>query len=247
MSGHSKWSTIKHKKGAADAKRGKLFTKLGKAVTVAAREGGGDLVTNTTLRTAVQAARAANMPNDNIERAIKRGTGELEGVTYEEVFYEGYGPSGVAVYVQSLTDNKNRTAADVRSIFSKHHGNMAGLGSVAWVFESKGLIVVGTDAISEEELMDSAIEAGAEDLSRSGDVYEIITPPQDFDAVRQAIEKKGIEIVSSDLTRIAKNQVPVSTDEARKIVKLIERLEDNDDVQNVYVNIEIPDDLLAEE
>jgi YebC/PmpR family DNA-binding regulatory protein len=247
MSGHSKWSTIKHKKGAADAKRGKLFTKLGKAITVSAREGGGDLVTNTTLRTAVQAARSANMPNDNIERAIKRGTGELEGVTYEEVFYEGYGPNGVAVYVQCLTDNKNRTAADVRNIFTKHQGNMAGLGSVAWVFESKGLIVIDVEKISEEKLMDIAIEAGAEDISRSGDVYEIITPPQDFDVVRQAIEKNEIEIASSELTRIAKNQVPVSIDDARKIVKLIERLEDNDDVQNVYVNIDIPDGLLTEE
>jgi YebC/PmpR family DNA-binding regulatory protein len=247
MSGHSKWSTIRHKKGAADAKRGKLFTKLGKAITIAARDGGGDINTNTTLRTAVQAARGANMPNDNIDRAIKRGTGELEGVTYEEVFYEGYGPNGVAIYVQSLTDNKNRTAAEVRSIFSKHNGNMAGLGSVAWVFESKGLIVVDVDKAAEEELMEIAIDAGAEDFSRSGDVFEIITAPQDFDMVRQALEKKDIPMQSADLTRIAKNQVPVSNDDVRKIIKLIERLEDNDDVQNVYVNIEIPDDILNEE
>jgi len=247
MSGHSKWSTIRHKKGAADAKRGKLFTKLGKAITIAAREGGGDITTNTTLRTAVQVARAANMPNDNIERALKRGTGELEGVTYEEVFYEGYGPNGVAIYVQSLTDNKNRTAAEVRNIFSKHNGNMAGAGSVAWVFESKGLIVVEAAKVQEEELMDIAIDAGAEDFSRSGDVFEIITAPQEFDVVRQAVEKKGIEITSADLTRIPKNQVPVSSDDVRKIIKLIDRLEDNDDVQNVYANIEIPDDMLNEE
>jgi YebC/PmpR family DNA-binding regulatory protein len=247
MSGHSKWSTIKHKKGAADAKRGKIFTKLGKAITVAARAGGGDSEINTTLRTAVLAARAANMPNDNIDRAIKRGTGELEGVSYEEVFYEGYGPSGVAIYVQCLTDNKNRTAAEMRSIFSKHNGNMAGMGSVAWLFEPKGLIVVDVDKANEETLMDLAIEAGAEDFSKSGDVYEIVTAPQDFEVVRLAIEKKSIPMKSADLTRIPKNQVAISSDDVSKILKLIDKIEDNDDVQNVYANFEIPDDMMNED
>ncbi len=246
MSGHSKWSTIKHKKGALDAKRGKLFTKLIKAITVAAKQGGGDMDANPTLRTAVATAKSNNMPSDNIDRAIKKGTGELEGVTYDEVYYEGYGPSGVAFYVHSLTDNKNRTAAEIRSVFTKNNGNMAGAGSVAWVFEAKGLITVDVDKAEEDNLMDLAIEAGAEDFSKSGDVFEIITEPQAFEDVKQALADKNIPTTISDLTRIPKNEVKVSVDDAHKVMKLIDALEDNDDVQSVYNNAEIPDDFMAD-
>ncbi|MBU1862974.1 MAG: YebC/PmpR family DNA-binding transcriptional regulator [Candidatus Omnitrophica bacterium] len=244
MSGHSRWSSIKHKKGAADAKRGKLFTKLIKAITVAARQSGGDPNANPALRTAITSAKNANMPNDNIDRAIKKGTGELEGITYEEVFYEGYGPKGVAIYVQCLTDNKNRTTAEVRNLFSKNNGNMAGVGCVAWLFESKGLIVVTADEIKEDRLMEIAIDAGAEDFSKDKDVFEIITAPQDFENIRKTIADNAIPIQSSDLTYIPKNEIPLTVDEAKRVLKLVEILEDHEDIQNVYANFEIPDEVM---
>ncbi len=244
MSGHSKWSSIKHKKGAADAKRGKLFTKLIKAITVAARNGGGDIDKNPALRVAISTARNSNMPNDNIDRAIKRGTGELEGVNYEEVFYEGYGPGGVAVYIQCLTDNKNRTASEIRNLFSKNGGNMAGAGSVSWLFEHKGLIVVEAQKVKEEKLMELAVDTGAEDFSRSGDVFEIIVAPQDFEKMKQTLIDSNIPIKSSDLTYLPKSQVNVTSDAAHNVLKLVDMLEDHDDTQNVYANFEIPDDII---
>ncbi len=244
MSGHSKWSTIKHKKSALDAKRGKLFTKLIKAITVAAKRGGGDLETNPALRTAINNARVANMPNDNIVKAIKRGTGELDGVNYEEVFYEGYGPGGVAIYVHTLTDNKNRSAAEIRSIFSKNGGNLAGAGSVSWLFEAKGLIMVKSGDADEDAVMEAAIEAGAEDFTNNGEYYEILTEPQNFEAVREALQVKNIPISSADLTRIPKNEVKLGSEEAKRVMKLVDLLEDNDDVQNVYTNLDLPDDCL---
>ena len=244
MSGHSKWATIKHKKAAADQKRGKVFTKLIREITVVAKTGGGDPNTNPRLRTVIDTAKAANMPADNIERAIKKGTGELEGVTYEEVVYEGYGPQGVAVLVACLTDNKNRTAAEVRTLFSKFNGSMAGAGSVAWIFEKKGLIAVKKAAASEEKLMEIALSAGAEDMVATQDGFEITTSPHDFETVRAALQQAKIPMESAQVTMIPKNQAPVTADGARSVLNLIEALEDHDDVQNVYANCEIPDELI---
>lgn len=246
MSGHSKWSSIKHKKAAADSKRGKLFTKLIREIMVAARAGGGDPTSNPRLRTAILTAKDANMPSDNIERAIKKGTGDLEGVTYEEVHYEGYGPNGVAVYVRCLTDNKNRTAADIRNIFSKKGGSMAGAGSVAWIFEKKGLIVVSQKQATEEKLMDVVLAAGAEDLSASGDKFEIVTNPASLEAVKTSLEKEKIATESAEITLIPKTQVPLTPDKARAVLQLIEAMEDHDDVQNVHANFEIPDEVMKE-
>lgn len=246
MSGHSKWSSIKHKKAAADSKRGKLFTKLIREIMVAARAGGGELETNPRLRTAINTAKDANMPSDNIERAIKKGTGGLEGVSYEEVHYEGYGPHGVAVYVRCLTDNKNRTASDVRNIFSKRTGSMAGAGSVSWIFEKKGLLVVSQSQVAEEKLMEIVLAAGAEDLSSTGDKFEIITEPSKFEAVKAGLAKEKIATDSAELTMIPKNQVALTPDKARAVLGLVEALEDHDDVQNVYANFEIPDEVMKE-
>jgi len=246
MSGHSKWSTIKHKKAAKDAKRGKIFTKLIKEITVAARQGGGDPDANPALRTAIQGAKSANMPADNIERAIKKGTGEMEGINYEEVMYEGYGPQGVGVYVHCLTDNKNRTAAEIRSLFNKNGGSMAGAGSVAWLFEKKGLLVVVEDVIGEDELMELVISAGAEDLSQSEGKYEITCQPQDFWAVKETLERANIKTESAEVTMIPKNQVSVTAESARGVLRLIEVLEDHDDVQNVYANCDIPDEVMKD-
>jgi YebC/PmpR family DNA-binding regulatory protein len=246
MSGHSKWATIKHKKGAADAKRGKVFTKIMREISAAAKLGGGDITANPRLRTAVQTARAANMPSDNIERAIKKGTGETEGVTYEEVVYEGYGAQGVAVLVACLTDNKNRTAAEIRTLFNKSGGSMAGAGSVAWIFEKKGLLIVDQKTASEETLMEVALAAGAEDLTQAGDKFEITTTAQDFEAVRVALEKAKITADSAQMTMIPKNQVAVTADSARAVLKMIDMLEDHDDVQNVYANCDIPDEVMKE-
>jgi len=246
MSGHSKWSSIKHKKAAVDAKRGKIFTKLIREIMVAARTGGGDPNTNPRLRTAVSAARTANMPSDNIERAIKKGTGDLEGVHYEEVHYEGYGPHGVAIFVQCLTDNKNRTASEIRNIFSKKGGSLAGAGSVAWIFEKKGLIVIPQAQVGEERLMELALQAGAEDLSTSNDKFEIVTGPANFETVKENLEKAKIPLESADLTLIPKNEVSLAPDKARAVLGLIEALEDHDDVQNVYANFEIPDEVMKE-
>ncbi|MBI4115478.1 MAG: YebC/PmpR family DNA-binding transcriptional regulator [Candidatus Omnitrophica bacterium] len=246
MSGHSKWSSIKHKKAATDAKRGKVFTKIIREIMVAARAGGGDPNTNPRLRTAIGTAKTANMPSDNIERAIKKGTGELEGITYEEVQYEGYGPHGVAIFVHCLTDNKNRTASEIRNIFSKKSGSMAGAGSVAWIFEKKGLIVVPQSQVSEDRLMEVALAAGAEDLSSSNNKFEIVTSPSDFEKVKSGLEGAKISIESAELTYIPKNQVSLTPDNARSVLALIEALEDHDDVQSVHANFEIPDEVMRE-
>ncbi|HDR15297.1 MAG TPA: YebC/PmpR family DNA-binding transcriptional regulator [Desulfobacteraceae bacterium] len=242
MSGHSKWSSIKHKKGAADAKRGKIFTKLIKEITVAARLGGGDLNGNPRLRTAVDAAKAANMPKDNIERGIKKGTGELEGVSYEETNYEGYGPGGVAVLVECLTDKKNRTVADVKHIFERNGGSLGEPGCVAWMFEKKGLIVVDKAAVDEESLLELALNSGAEDVKDDGDEFEVITDPGDFVAVKSAIEEAGMPINLAENGMIPKNTVKLEGKKAQQMLSLMEALEDNDDVSNVYANFDIPDE-----
>ncbi|OCC14422.1 hypothetical protein DBT_2151 [Dissulfuribacter thermophilus] len=245
MAGHSKWSQIKHKKSAQDAKRGKLFTKLIREIMVAARIGGGDPAGNPRLRAAIDAAKSANMPKDNIERAIKKGTGELEGVSYEEVTYEGYGPGGVAVLVEAMTDNRQRTVADVRHIFAKRGGNLGEPGSVAWMFEKKGVIIVEKEEIEEDKLMDIALEAGAEDLVDQGDTWEVHTDPQVYEAVKNAIEEAGISISQAKLDMVPQNLVEVTDPQvAEKILKLMDALEDNDDVQNVYANFDIPDEVL---
>jgi YebC/PmpR family DNA-binding regulatory protein len=246
MSGHNKWASIKHKKAIADSKRSKSFTKIIREITVAAKSGGGDPGTNPRLRTAIQTAKNDNMPADNIERAIKKGTGDLEGVSYEEVLYEGYGPQGVAILVHCLTDNKNRSASEIRNIFTKTNGNMAGAGSVAWIFEKKGLFVVDKNKASEDTLMEVAIGAGAEDLTLSGEHFEITSTPHDFEAVKEALEKAKIPTVSAQITMIPKNLAPVTADGARGVIKLIEALEEHDDVQNVYVNSDIPDEVMKE-
>ena len=245
MSGHSKWATIKHKKGAADAKRGKLFAKLIRQVEVAARNGGGDPDMNPTLRTMFQKARDASVPLDTIERAIKRGTGELEGVTYEEVTYEGYAPHGVAIYIEALTDNRNRTGPEVRSIFSKQGGSIAEPGAVAWQFERKGLVMV-PGSVDEDELMLAAIDAGADDVSNDGEHWQVTCEAQLTAAVRSAIEEAGIAVDSSDLTMLPTSTVELdSTDAAKAVLRLVDALEDHDDVQHVYANMDIPDDVLA--
>ena len=240
MSGHSKWHTIKHKKGALDAKRGKIFTKLIKEITVAARTGGsGDVDSNARLRKAVNDAKGQNMPNDTIDRAIKRGTGELEGAQYDEVVYEGYGPSGVAVMVEAMTDNRNRTVAEIRHIFTKNGGNMGESGSVGWMFDKKGYIVVDKAAKSEEELFDIAIEAGAEDMQDDGDVFEILTAPENFETVNEAIKKAGIEPQAAEVSMIPQNYIKLEGQDAKQMLKLYDALEDNDDVQKVYANFDI--------
>jgi YebC/PmpR family DNA-binding regulatory protein len=239
MSGHSKWSTIKHKKGAKDAKRGKIFTKLIKEITVAARLGGGDIKFNPRLRTAVLTARQNSMPADNIERAIKKGTGELEGVSYEEVTYEGYGPGGVAILVHTLTDNRVRTVAEIRSALTKHGGNMGAAGSVAYIFTKRGLIAIERKGIDEDQVMETALEAGAEDVREAGDLLEILTTPETFDDVREALEKAKIATASAEITMIPSSTVNVSGQSAQTLLKLLELLEDNDDVQSVSSNMDI--------
>ena len=242
MSGHSKWSTIKHKKGAADKKRGKIFTKLIKEITVAARMGGGDMDSNPRLRHAIAAAKAQNMPKDNFERAIKKGTGELEGVDYEEILYEGYGPAGVAVLVETLTDNRNRTIAEVRNIFGKAGGNVGTDGCVAWMFDKKGLIAVEKAEADEDMLMEVALEAGAEDIKDEGDSFEVITEPADFDAVKDAVDQSGIKYTMAEITMIPQNTTGVEGKDAEKMIKFMEALDDCDDVQKFYTNADIPDE-----
>ena len=240
MSGHSKWHSIKHKKGAADAKRGKVFTKLIKEITVATRTGGsGDIDANARLRKAVNDAKAQNMPNDTIDRAIKRGTGELEGVNYEEITYEGYGIGGVAMLVETMTDNRNRTVAELRHLFSKNGGNLGESGSVAWMFDKKGYIVVDKAAKSEDELFEIAIEAGADDMQDEGEVYEIFTAPENFDAVHDAIKTAGIEPQAAEISMIPQNYINLEGADARAMLKLYEAIDDNDDVQKVYANFDI--------
>ncbi|HLU99863.1 MAG TPA: YebC/PmpR family DNA-binding transcriptional regulator [Acidobacteriota bacterium] len=242
MSGHSKWHSIRHKKAAVDAKRGKMFTRLIKEITVAARLGGGDPDANPRLRIAIQAAKDANMPQDNIKRAILKGTGELPGQSYEEQTYEGYGPGGVAVFIEALTDNKNRTVAEIRHIFTKHNGNLGEAGSVQWMFDKKGYIAVPRDAISEEKLLEVSLEAGAEDLRTEGDTYAIYTAYEDLESVRQALEAAGIPIESSELTMVPQNQVHIEGKTAQQMLNLIEALEEHDDVQNVYANFDIDEE-----
>jgi YebC/PmpR family DNA-binding regulatory protein len=232
MSGHSKWSTIKHKKGAADAKRGRIFTRLIKEITVAARMGGGSPEHNPRLRSAIAEAKASNMPASNIDRAIKKGTGELEGVSYEEATYEGYGPGGVAIMAETITDNKNRTAGEIRKIFSKGNGNLGEQNCVGWMFDSKGLIVVTKKAISEEKLMEVALEAGAEDIEDEEDSFQVVTDPGSFQGVKDALEQAGIQMVSAKLDKIPQNTVRVEGKDATQVLKLAEALEEHDDVQN---------------
>lgn len=239
MSGHSKWATIKRKKGAADAKRGKIFTKLIKEITIAARQGGGDPNGNPRLRLAIDNAKAANMPADNIERAIKKATGELEGVSYVELMYEGYGPGGIAILVEVATDNKNRTVAEVRHIFSKMGGSMGESGSVAWMFERKGIITIKRNDKSEDEVMEVVLDSGADDMQTEEDIFEVTTSLESFETVRKALVDKGLETENAALQWIAKNTLAVGGEDAEKVIKLIEMLEDNDDVQNVFSNADI--------
>lgn len=245
MSGHSKWSTIKRQKGKLDAERGKIFTRLTKEIAVAAREGGGNPDSNARLRTAIVAAKAANMPSDNIKRSIQKGTGELPGVTYESITYEGYGPGGVALMLQVMTDNKNRTVAEVRHILTKWGGNLGSTGAVAWMFHKKGVVVIDVNATTETVLMDVALDAGAEDITSDTGSFEVITPPDALDDVRQAIEKKGIKIVSAEITMQPSNMVKLTTEkDANAMLRLYEALEDMDDVQKVYANFDIEQSLL---
>ncbi|MGD8321471.1 MAG: YebC/PmpR family DNA-binding transcriptional regulator [Gemmatimonadota bacterium] len=246
MSGHSKWATIKRKKASNDAKRGAVFTKLIREITVAARAGGGNPEFNPRLRLAVDTAKAANMPTDNIERAIKKGTGELEGVSYEEISYEGYGPNGVALYIETLTDNGNRTVADLRHALNKHGGSLGTTGSVAWQFERKGQVVVDATRYTEEAVFEAAIEAGAEDLVREEDEFIVTSDFTVFHEVQDAIKEAGIEVSSAELAWIAKNEVAVSGKDAEKLLKLVEAIEELDDVQNVHFNADIDEATLAE-
>jgi YebC/PmpR family DNA-binding regulatory protein len=246
MSGHSKWSSIKHKKAAIDAKRGRAFTRVIKEITVAARMGGGDPAANPRLRAAIANAKTVNMPQDNVTRAIKKGTGELPGVSYEEVTYEGYGPGGVAIMVEIMTDNKNRTVAEMRHIFSKHNGNLGESGCVAWMFDKKGLIVVDTDKADEDRLMEIVLNAGAEDMRRNGDVFEIITLPEELLPVQEAIDQEGIEISVAQVSRIPQNTVRLEGKHAEQMLKLMEKLEDHEDVQNVSANFDIPDEVMEQ-
>ena len=245
MSGHSKWSTIKHKKGALDAKRGKIFSKLGKEIAVAARTGG-DPETNPRLRQVLQKAKAANMPTDNVKRAIQRGTGEIPGMVYEEIVYEGFAPSGVALLVELTTDNKNRTASEIRSVFTKGGGHIGGPGSVKHLFHRKGHIIIAKDKANEDELLTIALDAGADDMQSVNDTYEIVTALDHFDAVTKALEKHNIKPESAALEFMPTLTVPIADeDSAQKILRLIESLEDHDDVQNVYANFDIPDEILS--
>ncbi len=243
MAGHSKWANIKHRKGAQDAKRGKIFTKLIKEIITAARIGGGDLDSNPRLRSAVMEAKSNNMPKDNWERAIKKGTGELEGVNYEEATYEGYGPGGAAIYVDALTDNKNRAVSEIRHAMTKHGGNMGENGCVAYMFDKKGYLVVEKSAADEDALMEVALEAGAEDVREDGSNFEVITAPEDFEAVKTAIDAASIAAIAAEVTMLPQTMAPLDGDTALKMIKLIDALEDCDDVQKVYTNADIPDDI----
>ncbi|MFO8111362.1 MAG: YebC/PmpR family DNA-binding transcriptional regulator [Desulfosalsimonadaceae bacterium] len=246
MAGHSKWANIKHKKGAEDAKRGKIFTRLVKEIIVAARMGGGDPNANPRLRNVIQSAKQQNLPKENLERAIKKGTGELEGVNYDEVTYEGYGPGGAAVFVESLTDNKNRTVADVRHIFSKHGGNLGENGCVAWMFDKKGWIPVKKGDVEEDVLMEAALDAGAEDIKDEGeDVFEVITPAEAFEAVCAALDAVQIPYEDAEVTMLPQTTVSLTGTDAEKMFKLMNALDDHDDVQKVNTNADIPDEVIA--
>jgi YebC/PmpR family DNA-binding regulatory protein len=238
MSGHSKWATIKHKKGAADAKKGKLFSKFIKEIAVAAKMGGGDTDKNSRLRTVIEKARAANMPNDNVARAIKRGTGELEGVTYEEVTYEGYGPAGVAMLIQCLTDNNKRTVAELRHLIAKGGGNLGEAGCVAWMFNKKGVLTF-EKTVDEDKLMEAALNAGAEDIADLGTAFDVITDPNSFDSVKKACDSAGLKPIEAGIEMVPQNEIKLSGEDARKMLNLMENLEDHDDVQNVFANFDI--------
>jgi YebC/PmpR family DNA-binding regulatory protein len=244
MSGHSKWHSIRHKKGAIDAKRGKLFTKIIREITVSAREGGGDPDMNPRLRTIIAKAKEANMPKDNIEKAIKKGTGEIEGYNLEEVVYEGYGPAGVAIMIDTMTDNRNRTTAEIRSILTKNGGNLGENGCVAWIFETKGIITLSAEKYDENTIMEIALEAGALDIRKENDLWEVATEPEDFEGVRSAFSQKGIEIVMSDVMRVPKTTVKLDEKHAGKILSLMEKLDDIEDVQYVAANFDIPEEIL---
>ncbi|MCM8769484.1 MAG: YebC/PmpR family DNA-binding transcriptional regulator [Candidatus Omnitrophica bacterium] len=244
MSGHSKWASIKHKKMATDAKRGKAFTKLIREIMMAAKVGGANPESNPRLRMAIERAKAINMPNDNIQRAIKKGSGEEGGMALETVTYEGYGPGGVAIYVEGLTDNKNRCAAEVRSIFSRYNGNMAGAGSVSWIFERKGQITLKRDLIEEDELMGLVLDAGAEDLQTGDDYYQITVAAENFENLKKKLEERGLKLEQAMVTLVPKNTVRVEGKEAEQLLKLLDQLEECDDIQNVYANFDIPDEVL---
>lgn len=246
MSGHSHWASIKHKKGAADAKKGKLFSKLARAIQTAARHGGGDPDTNLTLRYAIDDAKAASMPKDNIERAIKKGTGELEGETLEALRYEGYGPGGVAIMVEALSDNRNRTAAEIRKVFELHGGNLAASNAVAWQFEQKGLFVIDAAALPEDDLLELVLEAGADNLETVGDTYEVTCPVADFAAVRAALAERNLPTSVAEVTHLAKTSIAVDAKTAPKLLRLLEALEDHDDVQKVHSNFQMDDALMAQ-
>jgi YebC/PmpR family DNA-binding regulatory protein len=243
MSGHSKWASIKHKKGAADAKRGKIFTKLIKEISVAARMGGGDPMGNARLRSAIQAAKAENMPKDNIERAIKKGTGELEGISYEEASYEAYGPGGVAVLIECLTDNKNRTVADLKYILDRHGGNLGEPGCVSWIFEKKGLMVFDKDKADEEKLLEIGLEAGVEDVRQTGTQFEVLTDPADFEKIKKAFEAAALPYNLAEIGMIPQNTVRLEGKKAEQMLTLMEALEDSDDISHVYANFDIPDEV----
>jgi|UniRef100_A0A7V4DEL7 YebC/PmpR family DNA-binding regulatory protein len=244
MSGHSKWAQIKHKKAKTDLERGKAFSKLIRLITVAARQGGGNPENNPRLRLAIQKAREMNMPQENIEKAIKKGTGELEGVAYEEIVYEGYGPGGVAIMVEATTDNRNRTTAEIRHLFSKHGGSLGETGCVSWVFERKGLISFERNKVDEETVMAVAIDAGAEDIRSTETTLDVITTPEDFERVKEAIERSGLQYAVAQVTMVPKTTVSVEGKQAQQVLSLIEALEDHDDVQEVYANFDIADELL---
>lgn len=246
MSGHSKWSKVKHIKAREDAKRGKIFSKLIREIMVCARDGGGDINFNPRLRTIVATAKAANMPNDNIDRAIKKGTGELGGVSFEEVTYEGYGPGGVAIMIDVLTDNKNRTVAEIRHIMARNNGSLGEGGCVAWNFDKKGLIMVDASEASEDALLDAALEAGAEDIETEGDTYEITTAPNEVMEVKDALESAGIKVAEAEITKLPKSTVQVEGKTAEAALKLMDALEDQDDVQHVYSNFDIPEEIMAQ-
>lgn len=247
MSGHSKWHTIKHKKAATDAKRGRVFTKVIKEITVAARTGGGDPEGNPRLRTVLEAARAANMPKDNIEKAIKKGTGELPGVSYEEVSYEGYGPGGVAVYVQALTDNRNRTLPEIRHLFTKYGGNLGESNCVGWMFEKKGYIVLSKDKASEETLLEVVLEAGGDDVRDDGDNWEILTPPERVQAVKEVLGGRGIPVASAEISMVPKNTVRLEGKKAQQLLSMMEALEEHEDIQNVWANFDIDEAEITEQ
>ena len=244
MSGHSKWSSIKHKKGAADAKRGRIFTRLIKEITVAARLGGGDPDGNPRLRTAIQAAKAENMPKDNIDRAIKKGTGELEGTSYDEVSYEGYGPGGVALLIDCLTDNKNRTVADLKHVLDRHGGSLGEPGCVAWMFEKRGIIIFEKDKVEEEILFDVALEAGAEDVKEEETEFEVIISPAEFETVKKAFDDKQMAYTVAEISMVPQNTVKLEGKKAEQMLNLMEAFEDNDDISNIYANFDIPDEVM---